>query len=163
MKRRFLILLSALFAIASIGLIIIQIHQTRESAKMSDNLFNISVNNAIDKVFNQLDQMKVEDYVSQKERYLLLRYRRIDEMNEKMQDIIRNNTQLFYNEKRVQFGASTQDSVFPLPNAHIQPAEENIISQYNTLLNARNRLQSSTPSSAKNSLSTVSTSPPPSV
>ena len=142
MKRRFLILLSALFAIASIGLIIIQIHQTRESAKMSDNLFNISVNNAIDKVFNQLDQMKVEDYVSQKERYLLLRYRRIDEMNEKMQDIIRNNTQLFYNEKRVQFGVSTQDSVFPLPNAHIQPAEENIINQYNTLLNARNRLQS---------------------
>ena len=190
MKRRFLILLSALFAIASIGLIIIQIHQTRESAKMSDNLFNISVNNAIDKVFNQLDQMKVEDYVSQKERYLLLRYRRIDEMNEKMQDIIRNNTQLFYNEKRVQFGVSTQDSVFPLPNAtsslpkKTSSASTTPSSTPATVCKALSRLPtpnpptqpstapstppnstspSSTPSSAKNSLSTVSTSPPPSV
>ena len=68
MKRRFLILLSTIFAIAAIGLVLIQITQTRRSAKMSDNLFNISVNNAIDEVFNQLEQMKVEDYVSQKER-----------------------------------------------------------------------------------------------
>ena len=59
MKRRFLILLSTIFAIAAIGLVLIQITQTRRSAKMSDNLFNISVNNAIDEVFNQLEQMKV--------------------------------------------------------------------------------------------------------
>ena len=79
MKRRFLILLSTIFAIAAIGLVLIQITQTRRSAKMSDNLFNISVNNAIDEVFNQLEQMKVEDYVSEQERYKLVRYRRIDE------------------------------------------------------------------------------------
>ena len=76
---------------------------------MSDNLFNISVNNAIDEVFNQLDQMKVEDYVSQKERYRLLQYRRIDEMTEKMQDIIRNNSELFYDDRRISFGVSTQE------------------------------------------------------
>ena len=110
---------------------------------MSDNLFNISVNNAIDEVFNQLEQMKVEDYVSQKERYLLLRYRRIDDMNEKMQDIIRQNSDLFYDEQRINFGVSTQDSAFPLPNARLSIAEENSITQYNTLLNARNRLVSS--------------------
>lgn len=143
MKRRFLILLSTIFAIAAIGLVLIQITQTRRSAKMSDNLFNISVNNAIDEVFNQLEQMKVEDYVSQKERYLLLRYRRIDDMNEKMQDIIRQNSDLFYDEQRINFGVSTQDSAFPLPNARLSIAEENSIIQYNTLLNARNRLVSS--------------------
>ena len=143
MKRRFLILLSTIFAIAAIGLVLIQITQTRRSAKMSDNLFNISVNNAIDEVFNQLEQMKVEDYVSQKERYLLLRYRRIDDMNEKMQDIIRQNSDLFYDEQRINFGVSTQDSAFPLPNARLSIAEENSITQYNTLLNARNRLVSS--------------------
>ena len=77
MKRRFLILLSTIFALAAIGLVIIQISQTKRSAKMSDNLFNISVNNAIDEVFNQLDQMKVEDYISEKERYRIIRYRRI--------------------------------------------------------------------------------------
>ena len=140
MKRRFLILLSTIFALAAIGLVIIQISQTRKSAMMSDNLFNISVNNAIDEVFSQLDQMKVEDYVSQEERYRLLRFRRIDEMNEKMQDLIRNNSELFYDEERIIFGVSTQDSVFAQPNAKILPAEENILNQYNTLLNARNRL-----------------------
>ena len=143
MKRRFLILLSTIFALAAIGLVIIQISQTKRSAKMSDNLFNISVNNAIDEVFSQLEQMKVEDYVSQKERYRLLRYRRIDDMNEKMQDIIRQNSDLFYDEKRIDFGVSTQDSAFPLPKVHLTPTEENSITQYNTLLNARNRLMSS--------------------
>ena len=172
MKRRFLILLSTLFAIAAITLVIIQITQMRESAKMSDNLFNISVNNAIDEVFNQLDQMKVEDYVSEKERYRLVRYRRIDDMNEKMQDIIRNNSDLFYDEQRISFGVSTQDSAFPLPNARLSPAEENSITQYNTLLNARNRListinlfqraiakplTSTTPSTPLNSTSPCST------
>ena len=140
MKRHLLILLSTIFAIASITLVIIQITQTKKSAKMSENLFNISVNNAIDEVFNQLDQMKVEDYVSQKERYRLQRYLRIDDLNEKMQDIIRNNSELFYDEKRVQFGVSTQDSAFPLPGSHLSNTEENTLAQYNTLLNARNRL-----------------------
>ena len=140
MKRRLLILLSTLFALAAISLVLIQISQTRRSAKMSDNLFNISVNNAIDEVFNQLDQMKVEDYVSQKERYRLLQYRRIDDMTEKMQDIIRNNSELFYDDRRISFGVSTQDSAIPLPNARLSLSEEHIITQYNTMLNARNRM-----------------------
>ena len=140
MKRHFLLLLSTIFALAAISLIIIQISQTKKSVKISENLFNISVNNAIDEVFAQLDQMKVEDYVSQSERYRLQRYRRIDDMNEKMQDIIRQNSELFYDEGRVQFGISTQDSAFAKTGAHLSPAEENMLTQYNTLLNARNRL-----------------------
>ena len=61
MKRHFLLLLSTIFALAAISLVIIQISQTKKSVKISENLFNISVNNAIDEVFAQLDQMKVED------------------------------------------------------------------------------------------------------
>lgn len=140
MKRHLLILLSTIFAIASISLVIIQISQTKKSAKISENLFNISVNNAIDKVISQLDQMRVEDYVSQAERHRLQRFRRIDDMNEKMQDIIRINSELFYDENRVLFGISTQDSAFAKPGAHLSSTEENALSQYNTLLNARNRL-----------------------
>ena len=140
MKRHLLILLSTIFAIASISLILIQISQTKKSVKISENLFNISVNNAIDKVFSQLDQMKVEDYVSQEERYRLQRYRRIDDLNEKMQDIIRVNSELFYDEHRVIFGISTQDSALVQPGVHLSPSEENALTQYNTLLNARNRL-----------------------
>ena len=140
MKRHLLILLSTIFAIASISLVIIQISQTRKSAKISENLFNISVNNAIDKVISQLDQMRVEDYVSQAERHRLQRFRRIDDMNEKMQDIIRINSELFYDDSRVLFGISTQDSDVAKPGAHLSTTEENALSQYNTLLNARNRL-----------------------
>lgn len=133
-------MLSTLFALAAISLVLIQISQTKRSAKMSDNLFNISVNNAIDEVFNQLDQMKVEDYVSEQERYKLVKYRRIDDMNEKMQDIIRNNSDLFYDERKVIFGVSSQDSAFPQPKANLNPEEEHILTQYNTMLNARNRM-----------------------
>lgn len=140
MKRHFLLLLSTIFALAAISLIIIQISQTKKSVKISENLFNISVNNAIDEVFAQMNQMKVEDYVSQTERYRLQRYRRIDDMNEKMQDIIRQNNELFYDESRIIFGISTQDSAFVKSGYHLSPAEDNVLSQYNTLLNARNRL-----------------------
>lgn len=111
---------------------------------MSDNLFNISVSNAIDEVLDQYDQMKVEDYVSQAERYRLLRYQRIDDLNERMQDILRRNSELFYDERRVQFGISSQDSAFALSNARLSPSEEAAITQYNTLLSARNRIVSST-------------------
>ena len=127
MKRHLLILLSTIFAIASISLVIIQISQTKKSAKISENLFNISVNNAIDKVISQLDQMRVEDYVSQAERHRLQRFRRIDDMNEKMQDIIRINSELFYDENRVLFGISTQDSAFAKPGAHLSSTEENAL------------------------------------
>ena len=140
MKRKFLALLSTLFALAAITLVILQVVQTKRSAEMSDNLFNISVNNAMDDVFAQLDQMKVEDYVTSKERYRLLRYRRIEELNEKMQDILRANPDLFYDEQRILFGISSQDSAFILPNSQITPAETSAITQYNTLLGARNRL-----------------------
>lgn len=140
MKRKFLILLSTLFAIAAITLVIVQISQMRESAKMSDNLFNISVNNSIDEVFAQLDQMQVEDYVTQKERYKLMQYSRIDNLNEKMQDLICNNSELFYDESRVRFGVSTQDSAYRLPSTSLTDHEATVLTQYNTLLGARNRL-----------------------
>lgn len=142
MKRHFLVLLSTIFAIAAITLVIVQISQMNRSAKMSDNLFNISVNNAIDEVFNQLDHMKIEDYLSSKERYRMMQYRRIDEMNEKMQDIIRNNSDLFYDDSRVNFGISTKDSAYILSKARTTDEEKGAINQYNTLLNARNRLLS---------------------
>lgn len=140
MKRRFLVLLSSLFALGAISLVILQVVQTKRSIQVSDNLFNISVNNAMDNILAQLDQMKVEDYVSQKDRYRLIRLRRIEEMNEKMQDIIRTNDILFYDEDRVLFGVSTQDSAFARDHARLTDEERSIIEQYNTLLNARNRL-----------------------
>lgn len=140
MKRHFLIILSTLFALAAISLVLLQVVQTKRSAEISDNLFNISVNNAMDNVFTQINQMRVEDYVNQKERFHLLRYRRIEELNDKMQDIVRNNSELFYDEQRVSFGVSSQDSAFARHGITLTDNEVGVLTQYNTLLNARNRL-----------------------
>lgn len=140
MKPRFLVLLSTLFAMAAISLVIIQVGQMKSALQVSDNLFNVSVNNSMDNIFTQLSQMKVEDYVSQKERYRLIRFRRIEDLNEKMQNIIRANEALFYDELRVRFGVSTQDSAFINDKALLSTQEYSAIEQYNTLLNARNRL-----------------------
>lgn len=140
MKRRFLVLLSAIFALAAIALIVVQVIQTRQSASMSDNLFNISVNNAMDNVVNQLEQLKLEDYVNQKQRYKIARFRRVEDLNDKMMDIIRENSDLFYDETRIRFGVSMQDSAFVIDGKKISDAETNTINQYNTLLNASKRI-----------------------
>lgn len=150
MKRRFLVLFSTIFALAAITLVLVQIWQTRKAAEMSDNLVNICVNNAIDEVFNQIDQMRVEDYLNAEERYKLVRNRRIDEFNEKMQDIIRTNSNLFYDESRVVFGISTVDSAMEKNGATISNEEHDAIAEYNILLKARNRLIDNTKHSGNN-------------
>lgn len=56
MKRKFLVLIISLFATAAISLIIIQIVQTRRATEISNTLFNISVDNAMDEAIGQLEQ-----------------------------------------------------------------------------------------------------------
>ncbi len=143
MKLRFLVLLATLFSLSAISLVIIQVVQTRKTATISNNLFNINVCSSVENVCAQLDQMKIEEYVTNKERYYLLRHRRVDELNEKMQNLIRDNSDLFYDERRIDFGISTQDSAFARPGYSLYEREKGIIDQYNTLLNARNRLLNS--------------------
>lgn len=54
MKRKFVAFLTTIFALAATCLIIIQYYQTQRTATLSDNMFNISVNNAMDDVIIQL-------------------------------------------------------------------------------------------------------------
>jgi len=140
MKRHLLILLTTLFSIAAIGLIILQIVQTSRSAKVSNNLFNINVCSAVDDVCSQLDQLKIEDFLTPRERYILQRYNRMEELNENMQDLIRDNKVLFYNNDQVSFGISTQDSAIVATPNHLTNAELAVLQRYNTLLSARNRI-----------------------
>lgn len=122
------------------SLITIQIIQTKQSVSISENLFNISVNNAMDNIIAQFDQMKVEDYVAPKDRTRLLKYRRLDELNTKMLDLVRDHAELFYDDSRIRFGVSMQDSAYPLNHIRLSSIDSNIIKQYNTLLNARQQL-----------------------
>lgn len=140
MKRRFIILITTLFSLAATSLIVIQIIQIKQSVSISDNLFNISVNNAMDNIIEQFDQLKVEDYVSQKDRSRLLKYRRLEELNSKLLDLVRDHSDLFYDDSRIKFGVSMQDSAYTLPKTTLSSSDSNIIRLYNTLLHARQQL-----------------------
>ena len=119
MKRKIIILFYSLFALAGIGLIVIQVVQTNRTAAISNNLFNISVNNAMDNVIDELNRMKIEDYISQNDRYKLLKYKRIEDINDRLKDVVRENTDLFFDDTRIQPNVALQDSVIPLAS----PAE----------------------------------------
>ncbi len=55
MKRWFRTLTITVFALAAVSLIVIQFVQTRRTFSISDNMFNVSVNNAMDEVVRQLN------------------------------------------------------------------------------------------------------------
>ncbi|MBQ2508138.1 MAG: GHKL domain-containing protein [Bacteroidales bacterium] len=140
MKRKIIILFYSLFALAGIGLIVIQVVQTNRTAAISNNLFNISVNNAMDNVIDELNRMKIEDYISQNDRYKLLKYKRIEDINDRLKDVVRENTDLFFDDTRIQPNVALQDSVIPLAGAHLSSADSAAINTYNSLLTSRNKL-----------------------
>lgn len=55
MKRWFRVFLISVFALAAVSLVVIQFVQTIRTFSISDNMFNVSVNNAMDEVIRQLD------------------------------------------------------------------------------------------------------------
>ena len=55
MKRWFRVFIISIFALAAVSLILIQLTQTRRTFSISDNMFNVSVSNAMDEVISQLN------------------------------------------------------------------------------------------------------------
>ncbi len=55
MKRRFRVFIISVFAIAAVSLVLIQFVQTRRTFSISDNMFNVSVSNAMDEAIQQLN------------------------------------------------------------------------------------------------------------
>lgn len=55
MKRWFRVVIISIFALAAVSLVVIQLVQTRRSLSISDNMFSVSVGNAMEDVINQLD------------------------------------------------------------------------------------------------------------
>lgn len=55
MKRWFRVILISIFSLAAVSLLVIQFVQTRRTFSISDNMFNVSVNNAMDEVIRQLN------------------------------------------------------------------------------------------------------------
>lgn len=56
MNKRILIILSFCFVVAACSMIAIQLSQTRKTASLSDNMFNVSVSHAMDEVIKQIEQ-----------------------------------------------------------------------------------------------------------
>lgn len=140
MKRKLLLLLCAIFAIASISLVSIQLLQTQRSVAISGSLFSISVGNAMDDVIDQLNRLKVEDYINQNDRYKLLKYKRVEELNTQMQDLVQANSSLFCDTSRVTFGVALRDSAALLPNSRLSDEEKYAVQHYNLLLRNRNKI-----------------------
>lgn len=138
MKRKFYIIIIALFSLAAICLIAIQAVMTSSTLAVYDNMFNISVSSAMDQVTDQLNRLRVEDYISQNDRYKLIKYRRIEDLNQKMNDLVRDNSSLFYDESKVSLGVVMQDSA--IGNRNATEGEMEIINRYNQLLGNRNKL-----------------------
>ena len=143
MKRVFWISLITLFFLAAASLIAVQYVQMRRTVEVSDNLFNISVNNAMDDMIEQLNRLKVEDYIGQNDRYKLLKFKRIEELNDRMLDIVKRNYTIFYDTALVNMGTTMIDSVILLPGAKATAADSAAIAQYNSLLTTRDRLLNS--------------------
>ena len=55
MKRWFRVFIISVFAIAAVSLVVIQLVQTRRTFSISDNMFSVSVGNAMESVIRQLD------------------------------------------------------------------------------------------------------------
>ncbi len=55
MKRWFRVVIISIFALAAVSLVVIQFVQMRRTFSISDNMFNVSVSNAMDEVIRQLD------------------------------------------------------------------------------------------------------------
>ena len=143
MKRIFWITLITLFSLAAASLLVVQYVQMRRTVEVSDNLFNISVNNAMDDMIEQLNRLKVEDYIGQNDRYKLLKFKRIEELNDRMLDVVKRNYTIFYDTALVNVGTTMIDSVMLLPGVTVSSADSNAIAQYNTLLSTRDRLLNS--------------------
>ena len=143
MKKVFWISLITLFTLAAASLLFVQYTQMRRTVEVSDNLFNISVNNAMDDMIEQLNRLKVEDYISQNDRYKLLKFKRIDELNERMQDIVKQNYSVFYDTTLVRVGITMIDSVILLPGATVSHEDSSAIASYNSVLATRDRLLNS--------------------
>ena len=139
MKRTFNVLIVTVFSLAALCLIIVEVVMTSRTVAISNNMFNISVASAMDEVTGQLNRLRVEDYISQKDRYKLIKYRRIEELNEKMSMLVSENTDLFYDEARVSFGTALQDSALEQGHA-LSQKERETLQRYNQLLGNRNKL-----------------------
>ena len=60
MKRWFRLFIVSVFAIAAVSLVVIQLIQTQRTFSISDNMFNVSVNNAMDEVIRQIGSEVVQ-------------------------------------------------------------------------------------------------------
>ena len=143
MKKIFWITLTTLFTLATASLMVVQYVQMKRTVTVSDNLFNISVNNAMDDMIEQLNRLKVEDYIDQNDRYRLLKFKRVEELNNRMQNIVKENYTTFYDTTKVEVGITMIDSIKLLPHVKVSTADSNAIAQYNTLLATRDKIMNS--------------------
>ena len=151
MKSKFLILLLSIFTITIVGLMAVQFVQARRAAEISNGLLNSSIVKAMDNVLQQLALIQPEEFVNERDRYIISKYRRIDELNNKMVALLSERQDFFFDLQRVKLNVSLRDSAIARDPQQLHPTEANLLTQYNTLLTVRNRLIRELEAETKNS------------
>lgn len=151
MKSKFLILLLSIFTITIVGLMAVQFVQARRAAEISNGLLNSSIVKAMDNVLQQLALIHPEEFVNERDRYIISKYRRIDELNNKMVALLSERQDFFFDLQRVKLNVSLRDSAIARDPQQLHPTEANLLTQYNTLLTVRNRLIRELEAETKNS------------
>ncbi|MBQ7280268.1 MAG: HAMP domain-containing histidine kinase [Bacteroidales bacterium] len=140
MKSKYLIHLLTLFTASIIGLMVVQFFQARRTTEISDGMFNSSILNAMDNVLQQLSQINPEEFVDDNDRYIFISYRRIDELNGKMVDLLNDNQDFFFDIEKVRLNVALRDSAQIRSDRRLSLSERSLVTQYNTLLTVRNRI-----------------------
>ena len=140
MKRRYLILIVTLFSLTAALLVTVQIFQTNKIVNINENLFSISVGNAMDDMISDLNRMRVEDYIGKNDRYALLKFKRIQDLNAKMMTLTQGNESLFMDSTKVELDVITKDSAVIKETAKVTAEERELVIRYNQLLHNRNKL-----------------------
>jgi len=151
MKSKYLINLLTFFTATIFGLMVVQFFQARRTTEVSEGMFNSSILNAMDNVLQQLSQINPEEFVNDNDRYLFVSYRRIDELNGKMVELLDENQDLFFDISKVRLNVALRDSALMRSNARLLPSERQLLTQYNTLLTVRNRVMNDLETSSASS------------
>lgn len=140
MKSKSMMLLLIIFSLTTVSLMVVQFMQNRKAADISEDLLNNSITVAMDNVLQHLVHMNPEELVTEQSRYAVVNYRRIDELNRKIITLLDEHKGLFFDIQRIKLNVSMRDSVIARDESQMTPAEQSLLSQYNTLISVRDRL-----------------------
>ncbi len=135
MKKRILIYLLSAILIVLLTLIVIQGYLMQESIRTSEAMFKANVTRSMEEVFNQINKINMRNYLMENNRYRLLRYRRIENINSRIKKLREANPELFICRSNATYFSEGRKY------RKLSESDSNIIVLYNELRSKRDMLR----------------------